>query len=106
MNTPYFNNMCLCPLIDWEGQVAHFAKDAYAYGFPLLLMDKTRRKGLLSLAQNNKFYHQKELIYLAVYGGDETKCRYALFFCILWKIVFLVRFIIEFIKNGLIFSPN
>lgn len=61
MNTPYFNNMWLCPLIDWERQVAHFAMDAYVYGFPLLLMDLTRRKGLLSLAQKNKFYHQKEL---------------------------------------------
>ncbi|MFF2752451.1 DUF1254 domain-containing protein [Psychrobacillus sp. NPDC058041] len=61
MYTPCSNNMWLRPLIDWERQIALFAMDAYVYGFPLLLMDLTRRKGLLSLAQKNKFYHQKEL---------------------------------------------
>ncbi|MFJ8063283.1 DUF1254 domain-containing protein [Psychrobacillus sp. NPDC096426] len=56
------------PLIDWKSQALNkeqiihdFAIDAYMYGFPLVLMDLTRRRGLLSLEQKNQFYHQKVL---------------------------------------------
>ena len=68
MYIPRFNGSWMYPSMDWKEQVAKseqlindFAMDAYVYGFPLVLMDITRRRGLLSVAQMNRFYHQKEL---------------------------------------------
>ncbi len=68
MYNPRFNGSWMYPSMDWKEQVAKseqlindFAMDAYVYGFPLVLMDITRRRGLLSVAQMNRFYHQKEL---------------------------------------------
>ncbi|MFE5317906.1 DUF1254 domain-containing protein [Paenibacillus sp. NPDC056579] len=37
------------------------ALDVYVYGFPLVLMDITRRTGAVSIPQRNRFYNQKVL---------------------------------------------
>lgn len=54
------------PLMDWKSQALNreqiiydFAIEVYMYGFPLVLMDLTRR-GLLSLEQKNIFQKEKE----------------------------------------------
>ncbi|WP_179135918.1 DUF1254 domain-containing protein [Paenibacillus sp. 32352] len=48
---------------DYESQQAleRAALDAYIYGFPLVLMDVTKRTGAAGLTQKNRFYHQKVL---------------------------------------------
>jgi hypothetical protein len=44
-----------------EHTLDSFALDAYVYGFPLVLMDVTRRSGVAGKMQKNRFYHQVEL---------------------------------------------
>lgn len=68
MYTPQFNDMWIDPLGGYKEQIVNsekiindFAMDAYVYGFPLILMELTKRKGVVSLAQKNRFYHQKVL---------------------------------------------
>ncbi|WP_053418457.1 DUF1254 domain-containing protein [Viridibacillus arvi] len=68
MYTPQFNDMWIHLLGEYKGQIVNsekiindFAMDAYVYGFPLVLMDLTKRKGGVSLARKNRFYHQKVL---------------------------------------------
>lgn len=47
--------------IEIERFLDNLALDAYVYGFPLVLMDITKRTGLGSVTQMNRFYNQRML---------------------------------------------
>lgn len=57
----YFRMAGSHPGIASELTLYEDALDAYIYGFPLVLMDITRRKGLVSIPEYNRFYNQKVL---------------------------------------------
>lgn len=65
---PLIDSMLLYARLAWDQpdyeslqDLERAAVDAYIYGFPLVLMDVTKRTGAIGLAQRNRFYNQKAL---------------------------------------------
>ncbi|NIK75524.1 hypothetical protein FHS15_000624 [Paenibacillus castaneae] len=57
----YTNSQMIATNQITESTLNSYALEAYVYGFPVLLMNITRRTGLASMMQKNLFYHQQTL---------------------------------------------